>query len=202
MEFLDTDKTRAWEGALNQGELENWKAIKKLLDGVGPEMRWRAAGWIMRKELEHARRIYRVALSIDQQPFKADMVRRNGVHYREAIERLEGRLAGLYDLALPLAELIDGVDRAYRAIVGTRDSLEHVSGVWDDSYQAEGRGIPGYDSDEGVARARKWAREAHARWKVKQAEADAKRQARGSKKGAKKRRVRKGDIPSNQTEIE
>lgn len=198
MGLLDPDKTRAWEKTLKQGELENWNAIKKLLDGVGPEMRWRAAGWIMRRELEHARKIYRVAASIDNQPFRAEMIRRHGVNYREAAERIEARLAGLYDLALPLAQVLDGADRAYRAVMMAHSSLGQVSRPWDDSYLAEGRGVPGYDSEAGVARARKWGREAHARYKARQAEADAKKQARGKKRG----RVKKGTIPSTQTEIE
>lgn len=186
--WLDEDKADAWEASLSKRERETLEQINDLLDTVGSEMRWHIAGSIMRRELKHARGVYLACRNVRHEGFKAELVRQNGQQFRSAVERLEEALAPLYELLLPLGLAIEDVERALGTVDSLRVVLARVSGSWEDvAYGAErGAGVPGYDSEQGVARARQRAREAHAAWTQDQA-AKAKERKRKPRRGRKPR---------------
>ena len=178
--WLDRDAERAWEGTLSKAEHERWSALKEALEAAGPEMRWRAAGWVMRAQLEHAQKCYRIARNLDNKAYKADLVRQNGAEFRRAVERLEGRLSGVYQFLLPLGSLIGDVESAHRSLNLWRSTLHRVTGPWVDSWPGldGGRGVPGYDTPEGVQRLRDRVREAHERYQKQQSEKGSNRKGR------------------------
>lgn len=171
MGLLDEAAERAWEATLSQAEYSKWEALQEALDAAGPEMRWRAAGYVMRAELEHARKVLRIAKNINNEPFKAELISRNGLGFREAIGKLEGRLGGMYDILVPLAGLIDDVESAYRMVTSWHMTLDRVTQPWHDSWPgaAQGRGIPGFDTPEGIAKVRAEVKAAHERYTADQA---------------------------------
>lgn len=146
-------------------ELDVWLDLRDMLDQVGPETRWRAVGYIVRSELERARKAYRVALNIDQAPYKAELIARNGRKFREAFEGLESRLTDMYQFVEPLGRLIGHVERAWEIVDSQHIRLDRVSGHWSDTWPGaeKGTGIPGYDSQQGIDRVRREVREAHER---------------------------------------
>lgn len=188
MQWLDADAETAWEATLNRREREQWEAAKVLLDEVGPEMRWRIAGRVMRTELDHARKVYRICLNVSREAYKAELVKQNGRAFREAIGELESRLAPLYDILVPLRHLIPDVERAHEMLVGRHQTLSRVTGSWDDSWPgaAKGRGISGYDTPEGVARVGAEVKAAHERYLAEQAAKPRRGRGRGSRRAPKR----------------
>ena len=162
--LLDEDAEAGWEASMSKRRRAQWAALKHALDEAGPTMRWRAVGYVMRGELDYARKVYRVARNIDHEPFKARLVRRAGEAVVERLGVLESRLAGMYDVALSLGVLIDDVEKAYHMVTMGHQTLRTVTdrGAWAAAAKglAAGRGIPGLHTEEGVDAARRAARRA------------------------------------------
>lgn len=173
--LLDPESHHAWEQALVGGEAERWQAIKVLLTRSGPDLRWRALGWIARQEIGWARETYLDVRNVQREPWRADLIRQNGVEFRAAIERLERRFAESIPFLDPLLHLLDGMELDLGAVESCRASLRRVAGraAWVQSWLgvdgAKGGGVPGYDSDEGVARVKAQVRAAHAAYNAKAA---------------------------------
>lgn len=188
MGWLDRDAEQAWVETLNARERETWDKLVELLDNAGPEMRWRVAGRVMRTELDHARKVYRVASNVTREGYKAELVKQQGQRFRGAVEALEERIAPLYDVLVPFRHLIEDVERAYRMVTGNHQTLSRVTGPWNDSWPgaAKGRGITGYDTPEGVARVQREVREAHERYLREQEAKGEKRRSRGRRRSRSK----------------
>lgn len=150
--IADPQAAKAWEADLGRNEQERWAALQQLLDAAGPEMRWRAASYIMRAELDNARKALQIARNLANESYKAELIRRNGVSFREALDRLDRSLAPVYRDLLPLAAAIGDLDTAYQMVVGWHGALVKASQAWTDSWpgSAKGRGLPGYDTPAGV----------------------------------------------------
>lgn len=163
--LLDERCERAWEATLKKTELERWEELKQAIADASPDMRWRAAGYAIRMELEYARRQLRIARNIANEPYKADLIARNGVDLRKAVERLEDRLGGLYDYVRPMDVILTGVEQAWQAVEHCQRTLGRVVSPWRDTARGaeKGIGIPGYDTPEGVERARQQIRDAYER---------------------------------------
>lgn len=163
--LLDEQAEKAWEATLRKTELERWEELKQAIVSASPDMRWRAAGYAVRMELEYARRQLRIARTVANEPFKADLIAINGVSLRAAFERLEERLDGLYEYVRPMDALLDGVEAAWHAVESCQRTLGRVVSPWRGTAKGaeRGDGVPGYDTPEGVERARQRVREAYAR---------------------------------------
>lgn len=172
MQILDMDKTAAWRATLSAKERALWDKMVELLEGCSPEMRWRLAGLIMERELQHARHVLRVARNVRGEGFKADLVQANGVRFREAVENLEQRVADLAPLVEPAIVLVRNLERGVAQVKGLHLNLSTVmaASTWAAAREgaAKGRGVPGYDTEQGVERARQEAQAAHARWQERQ----------------------------------
>lgn len=203
MGWLDEKQQKAWEGTLSKAEQERWQSITEALAEAGPEMRWRVAGWVMRSELEHARKCYRIAKNLDNEPYKADLIIKNGQKFRELVELLEGRLAGMYDLLVPLGSLIGDVETAHHMLHRGYMSLHRASSHWNDSWPgaARGRGITGYDTPEGVERVRQEVRDAHERYQSGEAKKARERQEKEAKRGRKGKRRNKFGASEDQVDL-
>lgn len=194
MQWLDEDAERAWEGTLGKAELEKWTRLKEAVADVGAEMRWRLAGRIMRGELERARKALQVCRNITQEPYKADLVKRNGIEFRRTVELLESRLAPLYEFLTPLAGLLGDVDSAFKMMTGQHVTLVKVMAPWNDAQPgaSRGGGIPGYDTSGGVERTQRRIKRAHERYAAEQSKKGEARRARVTKK-KKGKKARFGD---------
>ncbi len=109
----------------------------------------------------------------------------------------------MYDLLVPLANLIGDVESAHHMVNSWRNTLHRVSSHWSDSWPGaeKGRGITGYDTPEGVAKVQQEVREAHARYTSASAERDRERQEKADKRSRKGRRRNKHGASEDQIDL-
>jgi len=175
----------AWVKSRKLNERERWDKVCELLDGANQEFCWRVAGRVMRKELERARWHYQQCRNVTSEPFKAELIGASGRHMREMVEQVDACVVDLMQYLEPVGDLVSRLNSRMTAAGLNRRQVRTLlsPGTWTAAAQgaARGKGIPGYDSAQGVETARQLAASAHRQHQKRQAEASAKRAARGSK---------------------
>ena len=168
-------------------EAQRWAALREHLSAAGPDLRWRALGWVPQQEVAFAEKVVqdcrRPRRGGPTRPRKADAVEAAAEHLERTAEHVEAILSSLGpDLSI-LSGLVTALARAGDTLNLSRQHLAVVcgEGVWSAGWAGcdQGTGLPGYDSPQAI--------EAH-RASVR-AEVERFRARRDAQKGQKRERA-------------
>lgn len=142
--------------------------IRRLLVGASPQVRRATISLALHADLQAARDTYAEVYEADEK-YKANLIGRNGRSVREAAERL----ADAFDTGSALLELASILVRV-ACVTETREGVLHlamaqldaVCGPWRNCARdlERGKGVTGYDTEDGVAKVRADAEALHRRY--------------------------------------
>lgn len=139
-------------------EAQRWTALREHLAAAGPDLRWRALGWVLQQEIAFAERVIqdcrRPRRGGAVRPRKADAVEAATQNLERLVAKVEDALSALGPELAHLSGLVNALDRAGDALGLARTHLAAVcgEGVWMAGWAGcdVGTGIPGYDTPENI----------------------------------------------------
>lgn len=167
-------------------EAQRWSALMEHLGAAGPDLRWRAVGWVLQQELAYAERVVsecRRPRRGAARPRKADAVEAAAAGLEAQVAHIEAVLSSLGPALADLSGLAQALDRAGASLGLARGHLAAVcgEGVWMAGWAGAdvGTGIPGYDTAEGVERHRAEVRSEVEKFRARRDAAKATKAERG-----------------------
>lgn len=168
-------------------EAQRWSALMEHLGAAGPDLRWRAVGWVLQQELAYAERVVsecrRPRRGAAARPRKADAVEAAAAGLEAQVAHIEAVLSSLGPALADLSGLAQALDRAGSSLGLARGHLAAVcgEGVWMAGWAGAdvGTGIPGYDTAEGVERHRAEVRSEVEKFRARRDAAKATKAERG-----------------------
>jgi hypothetical protein len=169
-------------------EAQRWTALREHLAAAGPDLRWRAVGWVLQQEVAFAERVVqdcrRPRRGGPVRARKADAVEAATADLERLVAKVEDALSGLGPELAHLSGLVGALDRAGDALSLSRSHLAAVcgEGVWMAGWAGcdVGTGIPGYDTPANIDAHRQRVQEDVARFRSRRAAAQQQRHQRAS----------------------
>ena len=161
--YLDKATDAEWPTKMPPSVLGDWQALTKWLTGASPEYRARVVSICIELDLEAGRVAYRDAMAADER-FKADLIKRNGHAVVTSAKVLSASVGRALDalttwraVGLAAVRATEQSRQDLQVFGWVRASFLKVARTWtgvSDGIE-KGRGLTGYDTPEGVAKARR-----------------------------------------------
>lgn len=139
-------------------EAQRLALVDQALADAPESFRLKVLRRVVDADLAEARKAHRRAS--EAEAYKRDLIVQNAQDYKTATEQTVDALeaaAGLLRMTVLAVEAVVHAERRGVVLVAVREQLLRVAGPWRDCWPGAeaGRGIPAYDSTEGVERVRR-----------------------------------------------